>query len=92
MFSFVKMKFRTYNKVWSKICKEKTRFIPQKGWISQPSQTHQEDKRHQCDLRYFKLLIFESLQRQSENHSKYEKLLENHSKQKYYWNSLIRDF
>ena len=45
MFSFVKMKFRTYNKVCSKICKEKTRSIPQKGWILQPSQTHQEEKK-----------------------------------------------
>ena len=45
MFYFIKMKFKTYNKACSKICKEKTKSIFHKGQISQPSQTHQEDQK-----------------------------------------------
>ena len=44
MFSFVKMKFKTYNKFCSKICNEKTKSISHKGYISQSIQTHQEDE------------------------------------------------
>ena len=45
MFSFVKMKFKTYNQVRSKICKEKSKSISHKGQISQTGQTHQEDEK-----------------------------------------------
>ena len=38
------MKFKTYNQVHSNICKEKSESISHKGQISQPSQTHEEDK------------------------------------------------
>jgi len=58
MFSFIKMKFKTYNQVRLKICKEKT---SHQGHISQTIQTHQEDKRDQGDLRFLRLLISESL-------------------------------
>jgi len=39
------MKFKTYNQVRSKIFKEKTKSISQKAQISQPTQTHQEEKK-----------------------------------------------
>jgi len=92
MFSFIKMKFKTYMQVRSNFCKEKTKSIFHHGKISQTSQTHQEDKRDQGDLRFLRLLISESLQRPNENRSRHAKLLENHLKQKCQWNSLTRDF
>ena len=45
MFSFIKMKFKTYNQVRSKICKEKTKPISHQGRMSQTSQNHQEGKK-----------------------------------------------
>ena len=92
MFPFVKMKFKTYNKACSKICKEKTRSISQKRMDFATKSDSSRRQKDQCNLRYFKLLRFESLQRPSENQSKYAKFLENHSKHKYCWNSLTRGF
>lgn len=45
MLSFVKMKFIVYKKVCSKICNKETESISHKGYIWQPSQSHQEDKK-----------------------------------------------
>ena len=84
MFSFVKMKFITYNKVCSLICKEKTRSNSQKNGFRNQVRLHQENQKTLVWSKVFQLLIFESLQRQSENHSKDAKLLENHSKPKHY--------
>ena len=92
MFSFLKMKFKTFKQVLSKLCKEKTRSISHQRQISQISQTHQEDQKYLGNLRFLRLLIFNSLHRLSENQSRHAKILENYLKQKYQWNLLTRDF
>ena len=86
------MKFKTYDEVRSKICKEKRNLFLTKDRFHKPARLIKKTKRHQGDLRFLRLLIFESLQRPSENQSRHAKLLENHLKQKHQWNFLTRDF
>ena len=86
------MNFKTYNQVRSKICTEKRNLFLTKDRFHKPVRLIKKTKRHQGDLSFLRLLIFESLQTSSENQSRHAKLLKNHLKQKYQWNLLTRDF
>jgi len=47
MFSFIKMKFKTFKQVRSKLCIKKMKSISHQGKISKISQTHQESQKDQ---------------------------------------------
>ena len=72
------MKFKTFNQVFSKICKETKGLISQYRMFSQSGRI-QKTKRDQCNLRYCKLSkILNRYKDQVEKQSKLQNLLENH--------------
>ena len=75
-----------------RFAKRKQNLFLTKDRFHKPVRLIKKTKGHQGNLRFLRLLIFESLYRPSENQSRHAKLLENHLKKIYQWNLLARDF